>query len=194
MMKFKLKVLLYVSVGLILTASLSSCEKSVDSLTLIGQKHFVSGYEPLMEDGKIQVVVEIPVGTLDKWEVDKETGHMKWEIRDGKPRVVQYLGYPGNYGMIPRTLLSKESGGDGDPLDVIVLGQPVERGSIVKAQLIGVLRLLDGGEQDDKLIAVLDNSPFSGIHSIEELNQEFIGVAEIIQTWFVNYKGPGELE
>ncbi|MEA1878782.1 MAG: inorganic diphosphatase, partial [Bacteroidota bacterium] len=66
--------------------------------------------------------------------------------------------------------------------------------SIVKAQLIGVLKLLDGGEQDDKLIAVLDNSPFSGIHSIEELNQEFIGAAEIIQTWFVNYKGPGELE
>lgn len=194
MMKFKLKVLLYVSVGLILSASLSSCEKSVDSLTLIGEKHFVSGYEPLMEDGKIQAVVEIPAGTLDKWEVDKETGYMKWEIRDEKPRVVQYLGYPGNYGMIPRTLLSKESGGDGDPLDIIILGQPVERGSIVKAQLIGVLRLLDGGEQDDKLIAVLDDSPFSGINSIEELNQEFIGVADIIQTWFVNYKGPGKLE
>lgn len=193
-MKFKLKVLLYVSVGLILSASLSSCEKSVDSLTLIGEKHFVSGYEPLMEDGKIQAVVEIPAGTLDKWEVDKETGYMKWEIRDEKPRVVLYLGYPGNYGMIPRTLLSKESGGDGDPLDVIILGQPVERGSIVKAQLIGVLRLLDGGEQDDKLIAVLDDSPFSGINSIEELNQEFIGVADIIQTWFVNYKGPGKLE
>ena len=38
----------------------------------------------------------------------------KWEFRDGKPRVVAYLGYPGNYGMIPRTLLPKEHGGDGD--------------------------------------------------------------------------------
>ncbi|MCK5820516.1 MAG: inorganic diphosphatase [Bacteroidales bacterium] len=174
MMKFKLKVILYLGISLILTFSLSTCEKSVDSLTLIGEKHFVSGYEPLMEDGKIQAVVEIPAGTLDKWEVDKETGYLKWEIRDGKPRVVQYLGYPGNYGMIPRTLLSKESGGDGDPLDVIVLGQPVERGSIVKAQLIGVLKLLDGGEQDDKLIAVLDGSPFSGIYRCSRYHSNLV--------------------
>lgn len=41
---------------------------------------------------------------------------MKWEFKKGKPRVVSYLGYPGNYGMIPKTLLSKESAGDGDPL------------------------------------------------------------------------------
>ncbi len=194
--------------GLILTFSLSSCEKSAqkygshdyndqeedDSLTLIGDKHFVSGYEPITDDGKIQAIVEIPTGTLDKWEVDKETGYMKWEIRNGSPRVVQYLGYPGNYGMIPKTLLSRESGGDGDPLDVILLGSPVKRGSVVKAQLIGILKLLDGGEQDDKLIAVLDGSPFSEIATIRELNQEFAGVCDIIQTWFVNYKGPGKLE
>lgn len=185
----------------------SSCEKSdkeynhhdeelndSDSLTLIGDKHFISGYEPLLEDGKIQAVVEIPTGTLAKWEVDKETGHMFLEIKNGEPRIVQYLGYPGNYGMIPRTLLSKESGGDGDPLDVIILGPPVKRGSVVKAQLIGVLKLLDGGERDDKLIAVMEGSPFSDIQSLSELNDDFKGVSIIIQTWFENYKGPGEME
>ena len=51
-----------------------------------------------------------------------------------KPREVKYLGYPGNYGMIPRTLLPKELGGDGDPLDVIVLGPAVERGSCDQKQ------------------------------------------------------------
>jgi len=60
--------------------------------------------------------------------------------------------------MIPQTLLSKENGGDGDPLDVIILGPSISRGSVVKAHLIGVLKLLDGGEQDDKLIAIIDNS------------------------------------
>jgi inorganic pyrophosphatase len=95
--------------------------------------------------------------------------------------------------MIPRTILPKELGGDGDPLDVIVLGPAVPRGSVVRAKLIGVLKLLDGGEQDDKLIAVLENTPMYEINSIQEMNSKFIGVSKIIETWFVNYKGPGEL-
>jgi len=79
---------------------------------------------------------------LEKWEVDKTDGKMKWEFVDKKPRTINYLGCPGNYGMIPGTLLSKELGGDGDPLDVIVLGPPVERGSIVKCKLTSVKLIL----------------------------------------------------
>jgi len=58
--------------------------------------------------------------------VKKPDGIMKWAFEDGKPRVIKYLAYPGNYGMIPRTLLPKELGGDGDPLDIIMLG-PLSR-------------------------------------------------------------------
>jgi inorganic pyrophosphatase len=75
--------------------------------------------------------------------------------------------------MVPRTLLSKESGGDGDPLDIILLSPPLNRGEIASAKLIGVLKLLDKGEQDDELIAVQFNSPLKKANSIEELDKNF---------------------
>lgn len=156
--------------------------------------NLITNFIPLYEDGDVNVVVEIPAGTSEKWEVNKSTGKIELEFIDNKPRIVNYLSYPGNYGMIPRTLLSKEQGGDGDPLDVIALGPPIERGSIVKCKIIGVLYLLDRGEQDDKLIAVLSGSPLYGVNSIEELNDNYIGISEILELWFSNYKGPGKME
>ena len=167
--------------------------KATDRYTLVGEKNLLTGYQPKSPDGDINVVVEIPTGTVEKWEVTKPEGSLKWEFKKGKPRIVKYLGYPGNYGMIPRTLLPKELGGDGDPLDVIVLGPAVPRGSVVEAKLIGVLKLLDGGEQDDKLIAVLANTALYEAGNLKELKEKFGGVTTIVETWFTNYKGPGEL-
>ena len=164
-----------------------------DKYTIVGKKNFMNDFMPMNNDGTINVVVEIPTGTIGKWEVDKSDGNLKWEFKKGKPRIVKFLGYPGNYGMIPRTMLPKKLGGDGDPLDVIVLGQSVPRGSVIKAKLIGVLKLSDGGEQDDKLLAVLENSPFFGVDSISELDKEFSGVTKIVEIWFESYKGPGEM-
>jgi inorganic pyrophosphatase len=165
-----------------------------DGFTIVGPANYLTGYPALSAPGIANVVVEIPAGTNAKWEVDKEDGALRWEFKNGAPRVVQYLPYPGNYGMIPRTLLPKELGGDGDPLDVIVLGPAVERGRVVRAHIVGVLNLLDGGEQDDKLLAVLDGSPLAGVRSVEELDAHFAGISRIVETWFENYKGPGEME
>ena len=161
---------------------------------LTGTKSLLNGYAPTDADGNIQIVVEIPTGTNAKWEVEKESGDLCWEMKEGKPRVVRYLGYPGNYGMIPRTLLPKEMGGDGDPLDVLVLGPAVARGSVVKARLIGVLKLLDGGEQDDKLLAVMIDSPLGHVKSVADLDESYRGITTIVETWFVSYKGPGVME
>jgi inorganic pyrophosphatase len=168
--------------------------KAVDDHTLIGDEHLVSGNAPRTAEGLIRVVVEIPAGTNAKWEVAKDTGHLKWEIKNGKPRIVQYLAYPGNYGMVPRTLLPKELGGDGDPLDVLVLGPAVLRGAVIEAKLIGVLRLLDAGEQDDKLIAVIPGKPLGDVSDLSELDRKYPGVSEIIETWFANYKGADVIE
>lgn len=164
-----------------------------DTYTITSETSFLTGYSPGNSDGSINTIIEIPAGSVAKWEVNKKDETLKWEFKKGKPRQVNYLGYPGNYGMIPGTLLPKELGGDGDPLDVIVLGPAIPRGSVVRAKLIGALKLLDGGEQDDKLIAVPENTLMYEVNSIEELNARYIGVSEIIKTWFVNYKGPGKL-
>jgi inorganic pyrophosphatase len=155
---------------------------------------FLSDFSAVNDDGTVNVVIEIPAGTTAKWEVTEPEGRLEWETDDGKPRVVMYLGYPGSYGMVPRTLLPGISGGDGDPLDVIVLGDAQPRGSVVRAKIVGVLRLVDGGETDDKLLAVLEGSPLYEVADLQELESSFAGVTTIVETWFENYKGPDEVE
>lgn len=165
--------------------------EQVDEFTLIAPEDILT-LPATNEDGSIRAIIEIPTGTSAKWESTKdEPNQIFWEFRNDAPRVVNYLGYPGNYGAIPSTLLPEEMGGDGDALDVLVLGQAVPRGEVLDVRLIGVLKMLDGGEQDDKLIAVMtENSPFAHIESIEQLDAEFPGVTEIVDLWFTNYKGP----
>lgn len=158
-----------------------------------GDINYLTDFSPQAPNGDINVVIEISAGSLEKWEVTKPSGQLALEQINGKPRIVQYIGYPGNYGMVPQTLLPKSAGGDGDPLDVLVLGASVKRGSVIKAKVIGVLHLLDGGEQDDKLIAVQTDSPLYHLNSIEELAEGYNGITGIIETWFSNYKGAGKL-
>jgi inorganic pyrophosphatase len=176
------------------TAALANHVEAPDAFTLVGPRSFLAGISATTADGSINVVVEIPAGSVDKWEVDKSDGALRWELRDGKPRKVRYLGYPGNYGMIPRTLLPEEHGGDGDPLDVIVLGPSVPRGSVVEARVVGVLRLLDDGEQDDKLLAVSKATALAEVADLQQLQDRFPGVTDIVETWFSNYKGAGRIE
>lgn len=145
------------------------------------------------ESGLLNAVIEIPSGTNAKWEV-KDDGQMHWEVRDGQPRIVNFLPYPGNYGFIPQTLLRKDEGGDGDPLDVLVLGPAVPRGSVLPVRVIGVMKFLDRGEQDDKLLAVVANTPLGAVRSIQELNESFPGASQIVMNWFQFYKGPGKME
>ena len=159
---------------------------------LKSEKNLITAMPAKNKDGSINILVEIPSGTNGKWEVNKETGNLDWEFKKGVPRVVQYLPYPANYGMIPKTLSPEEIGGDGDPLDVLLLGEAVPRGAYVKGKLVGVMYMKDHGETDDKLIAVAEGSPFENINTISELKEQFPGTLEILQTWFVNYKGIGE--
>lgn len=185
---------LYISCGFILFLFFGCQEKNIKEATFgTYTTHNISQVTPINHNGTVNVLIEIPAGTNDKWELNKETGELEWELKDGKPRVVNYLGYPGNYGMIPNTLLPEALGGDGDPLDVLVLGPSEKRGTIVSCKIIGVLLLEDHGEQDDKLIAVSENSPLYHINDIDQLNKEYNGITTIIETWFSNYKGPGKL-
>ena len=96
--------------------------------------------------------------------------------------------------MIPKTLLKKENGGDGDPLDIIVLGPPESKGSIVKCKIIGVLYLIDNSEQDDKLIAISNNSSLKNINDVGELNDIYDGILKILEIWFTNYKSGGQIK
>jgi inorganic pyrophosphatase len=137
----------------------------------------------------VNAVIEIAAGTREKWEVDESTGKLRWTLENGKPRVIAYtFPYLANYGMVPQTEMSKESGGDGDPLDIVVLGAPAKRGEIIPAKVIGVMRMLDGGERDDKLIAVRpDDRRLGRFATVQDLERENPGTLSILETWFANY-------
>jgi inorganic pyrophosphatase len=161
---------------------------------LPAETNFLLGFPGVNDDGTVNMVVEIPAGTNAKWETTKSGDALEWELRETGRRIVDYLAYPANYGMIPRTKLPKELGGDGDPLDVVLLGPAIARGDVIAVHPIGVLELLDDGAQDDKIIAVPMEGPFAGVTNLEELESRYPGTAEILETWFAHYKGPGRIE
>lgn len=99
---------------------------------------------------EFNVVVEIPKGSPEKIEYDEAADKMvvDFVFRDGFRFIY-------NYGFIPQT-----HGGDGDTLDVIILGdKPLVPGSVVKARPLGIVKMLDRGEPDDKIIAILVGEP-----------------------------------
>jgi inorganic pyrophosphatase len=179
---------------LITLVLLAACSDKSKGQQEIEPKHLLHDYPAFNTDSTINAIIEIPAGTNEKWQVNKQSGRLEWEKENGKNRVVNYLPYPGNYGIIPHTLLPKDQGGDGDPLDVLLLGPELPTEVPLRIKLLGVLKLLDRGEVDDKLIAVEEGSPMYELNSIEELQTKYQGAAEIVETWFVNYKGPGKME
>lgn len=144
----------------------------------------------------VNATIEIMAGSNRKWEINKETGELEWEgaVSGLGGRVVDYLGYPANYGYIEETLSSEAEGGDGDALDILVLGDQVARAEQVAVRPLAVLRLLDQSEIDDKIIAVQMSGPFSSLTSMSGLRQKYPKAAEIIALWFANYKRQGGLE
>ena len=106
-------------------------------------------------------VVEIPKGSKKKYELDKETGYI---ILD---RILHTsTNYPANYGFIPRTY-----GDDNDPLDVLLLcSETLEPLTLVRAYPIGAISMIDGGRNDEKIIAIPYNDPtFNSYKNIEDL-------------------------
>jgi inorganic pyrophosphatase len=125
----------------------------------------------------IPVVVEVPKGSKIKYELDKETGLIRVD------RVLfSSVHYPANYGFVPRTFCE-----DHDPLDVLVLGQePVVPLTVMRAKPIGAMKMLDQGEEDDKIIAVhADDPEYSHYTSIYELPPHRINE---LRRFFQDYK------
>lgn len=142
----------------------------------------------------VLAVIEISAGSNEKWEVNKQTGQLDRDTENGKPRTIHYLGYPANYGFIPQTLLSEESGGDGDPLDVVVLGDVLKQGTQVPCVPLGGIQLIDHGENDFKVILAPEESEFAAYKDIDALQKAYPGMIEAIEDWFLHYKGPGKME
>lgn len=149
---------------------------------------------PTFTDTGVNMIVEIPAGTNLKYEFDADTKDFAVEQINGKPRVVDFLPYPGNYGFIPSTYMDPERGGDGDPLDVILMSAAQPTGTVISIKPIGMLELIDGGELDTKLIAIPADTSLQVIQprDFQDFLIRYDGARRIIETWFLQYKGIGQ--
>lgn len=125
----------------------------------------------------VNSIIEIPQNTRAKYELDKVSGMLKLD------RVLySSMYYPANYGFIPQTYCD-----DNDPLDIVVLSQiTVVPMCIVEAKVIGVMRMLDQGELDDKIIAVAAHDmSVNHLNDISELPKHFF---KELKNFFEDYK------
>lgn len=115
---------------------------------------------------EMNVIIEIPKFSKNKYEIDKETGIIALD------RVMHSAqDYPFDYGFVPQTLFD-----DGDALDVVLLTTyPLAPGILVKARPVAIMEMIDGGDRDDKVIAVpVDDPRFNDINDLADLNKHFI--------------------
>lgn len=151
--------------------------------------------------GELTAFIEIVPSDTVKYEIDKASGFLKIDRPQQYSNVV-----PANYGFVPRTFCGERiaalarmrsttaiTKGDGDPLDILVLSEHhIPRGDIIlKARPIGGLCLIDGGEADDKIVAVLKGDKvFGQFNDIADLPD---GIVERFRHYFLTYKTiPGE--
>jgi len=126
---------------------------------------------------EFMAVIEIPMGSSVKYELDKETGLLKLD------RILySAVYYPANYGFIPQTLAE-----DDDPLDVLVLCQEaVAPLTLVHSRAIGLMTMIDSGKRDHKILAVAINDPeYNGVNTASELPAHRLAM---LRRFFQDYK------
>lgn len=126
---------------------------------------------------EINAIIEIPRGSMNKYEIDKETGMIALD------RVLHTAQqYPVDYGFAPQTLWDDE-----DALDVIVLTtEPLHPGILVKIRPVGLMEMVDSGENDNKVIGVpVDDPRWAGVKDISDVNQHHL---KAIKHFFESYK------
>lgn len=126
---------------------------------------------------EINVIIEIPKGSYNKYEIDKETGLIALDRANYTSSP-----YPFDYGFMPQSLWD-----DGDALDVVVITtHPLNVGILVRVRPVAVMEMIDGGESDFKVIAVpVDDRRFEDIHDIGDLNSHEL---RVIEHFFLTYK------
>ena len=133
---------------------------------------------------RLNAIVELNSNTINKYELITETGHLKLD-RVG----YSSLAYPFAYGCIPRTWDE-----DGDPLDIEIVGvtEPLVPGSLVEARIIGIMKFDEGGEVDDKVIAVLaDDKRMDHITSYTDLGEHWLKETQYYWEHYKDLKKPG---
>jgi len=126
---------------------------------------------------EINVIVEIPKGSNNKYEIDKETGLIKLDRAN-----YSSAAYPFDYGFAPQTLWE-----DGDPLDVVILTTyPLNPGILVAVRPVAVMEMIDSGESDYKVIGVpVEDKRWDDVNDLADINKHML---KEFQHFFETYK------
>ena len=124
----------------------------------------------------VEVTVEIPKGSRNKYEIDHETGKVYLDRYLFTP-----MAYPADYGYVENTLAD-----DGDPIDALIISpEPVFPGVVVNSRIIGVFKMTDEAGGDDKLLCVIDDVRFDDYQELDDISQFTL---DEIEHFFVHYK------
>jgi inorganic pyrophosphatase len=148
------------------------------------------------DSNHINMIVEIPAGTNKKIEYEYTSNTFKIDTVNGEKRVINFLPYPANYGFIPSTIMDVSKGGDGDALDILLISESIETGTIIQVIPIAVIILNDSDENDSKIIAIpVDkNLRIINADSYKKLNSNYPIIKDLIRLWFLNYKDSDVVE
>mgnify|MGYP000060560959 CR=1 FL=1 len=154
-------------------------------LSAAAQAHNVLEFpQPENNPEEFYAVTEIPTGGIIKYETDAKTGFIVADRFQSMP-----VAYPANYGSLTQSLA-----GDGDPLDVVFYTRaPMAPGTLIKLRPIGVLKMVDGGEKDDKIIAVPSDDRHTGnaIQTLADLPAQLVKQIEHHFSHYKDLKKPG---
>jgi inorganic pyrophosphatase len=169
---------------LLLSLSLTNCNSTKEIYTT----------PAFSESGALHCVIEIPGGTSKKIEFNSETKAFEIDQRNGADRIIPFLPYPANYGFIPSTVSDRSLGGDGDALDILLIAESIPTGTVVEAIPIAMLKLLDKGEYDYKVICVPSDPKKRIINATTyaQFVKKYSKAKDIIESWFLHYDTGGD--
>ena len=153
---------------------------------------------PSFSMGYVNAVIEIPAGTNREIYYNEEQRMFLPEQIDGNDRIIDFLPYPVNYGFVPGTFIDPVMGGDGDPVDIMVISESMPTGSVL--EVIPLLVLYFQGDTgyesrltDPKIVAIPANPRLRIIaaNNYEDLFDNYPDLVDILITWFTAYKGQG---
>jgi inorganic pyrophosphatase len=137
----------------------------------------LSKIPPQPKENLLNILVEIPTGSHNKYEFDKDMGTFALD------RVLySSVYYPADYGFVPNTLAD-----DGDPLDgLVIMDQPTFPGCVIAARPLGFLEMIDGGDKDEKILCVPIKDPrYANVKSLSDIAQHRL---DEISEFFLTYK------
>ena len=153
---------------------------------------------PTFTTNYVNAVIEIPAGTNRRISYNEEKRMFLVEQVEGKDKFVDFLPYPANYGFVPGTFIDPVIGGDGDPVDILVISESLPTGTVLEVIPLLVLYFEDDsgyGDRltDPKIIAIPASERLRVINALnyEDLFEKYPDLVDILIKWFVSYKGPG---